>query len=48
MAYAIKNLYKEKMIYSKIMVNNSIIHITPRYEMEDINLIIHNINGEVV
>ena len=48
MAYAIKNLYKEKMIHSKSMVNNSIIHIISRYEMEDINLIIHNINGEVV
>ena len=27
------------------MVNNSVIHIIPRYEIEDINLIIHNING---
>ena len=48
MTYAINSPHKEKMIHPKGMTDNSVTYITLEYAAEGINLIIHNINGEVV
>ena len=48
MTYAINSPYEEKLIYPKGMTDNSVIYITLEYATEGINLIIHNITGEVV
>ena len=48
MMYAINSPYKEKMIHPKGTIDNSVTYITLEYATEGINLIIHNINGEVV
>ena len=48
MTYAINSPYEEKMIHPKGMTDNSVTYITLEYATEGINLIIHNINGEVV
>ena len=48
MTYAINSPHKEKMIHPKGMTDNPVTYITLEYATESINLIIHNINGEVV
>ena len=48
MTYAINSPHKEKMIHTKGMTDNSVTYITLEYATEGIDIIIHNINGEVV
>ena len=48
MMYAINSPYEEKLIHPKGMTDNSVTYIILEYATEGINLIIHNINGEVV
>ena len=48
MTYAINSPYEEKMLHPKGMTDNPVTYITLEYATEDIGLIIHNINGEVV
>ena len=48
MTYAINSPHEEKLIHPKGMTDNSVTYITLEYATEGINLIIHNINGEVV
>ena len=48
MTYAINSSYKGKVTHPKYMTDNSVTYITLEYATEGINLIIHNINGEVV
>ena len=48
MMYNINSPYEEKMIHPKGMTDNPVTYITLDYATEGINLIIHNINGEVV
>ena len=48
MTYDINSPHKEKMIHPKGTTDNSVIYIKVDYVTEGINLIIHNINGEVV
>lgn len=48
MTYAINSSYGENIIHSKSMTDNTVTYIKVDYVTEDINLIIHNINGEVV
>ena len=45
MTYNINSQYKRKVTYPKGMTDNP---VTYNYVTEGINLIIHNINGEVV
>ena len=48
MTYAINSPYKEKLIHPKGKTDNLVTYIILDYATEGINLIIHNINGEVV
>ena len=48
MMYAINSPYEEKLIHPKGMTDNSVTYMILEYATEGINLIIHNINGEVV
>ena len=48
MTYAINSPYEEKLIHPKGMTDNSVTYITLEYATEGIDIIIHNINGEVV
>ena len=48
MTYNINSQYKGKVTHPKCMINNPVTYIKVDYATEGINLIIHNINGEVV
>ena len=48
MTYNTNSQYKGKVTHPKGMTDNSVTYITFDYATEGINLIIHNINGEVV
>ena len=47
MMYAINSPHEEKLIHPRGMTDNSATYITLEYATEGINLIIHNIDGEV-